>query len=233
MREYPNLYADLAAPGNPSGGTRVQTALHVVLPMPDPLLPAPIENPSPVLDPDARRVDTAQQLPPHRGKVGRVTDHLAAISADAREWVELQIELIRNEVTEKVDMVTAKVNQVAEVGKVIEAGGLFFPIAGFVGLYAFGFLLATVAVGIGWAFASEGATVLRPLFWGLLILTFLLLLIVGVSILIGMRRVDKSRAIEASLKMPDVSESDQMTPLPNTRHQLQDLERDHARQMAS
>ena len=197
--------------------------------MPDPssLLPAPIENPSPVLDPDAARVATARQLPPHRGKVGRVTDHLAAISADAREWVELRIDLVKAEVTEKIDETKSSVERKA-------IGAAFLAAAGVVALYGLGFLFGTLAAGLGWAFAgADGAQVLRPGFWGLLITTVLLFAIAGILAVLGKNRLEAAKAIDLSLKTPEFSESSASTPAPKTRHQLQDMEAAHARQTTS
>ena len=196
--------------------------------MPDPSsrLPAPIDAPSPVLDPDARRVETTRQLPPHRGKVGRVTDHLAAISADAREWVELRIDLVKAEVTEKIDETKSSVERKA-------IGAAFFAAGGVVALYGLGFLFALLAVGLGWAFAGTGAEVLRPLFWGLLITTILLFAIAGIFALIGKNKLEAAKAIDANIKMPDVTASTASTPAPKTRHQLQEMEAAHARQTTS
>ncbi len=177
-----------------------------------------------MLDPDARRVDTSHQLPPHRGKVARVSDHLAAISADAREWVELRIDLVKAEVTEKIDETKSSVERKA-IGYGLFAG------AGVVALYALGFLLAMMAVGIGWAFAgSDGSDVLRPLFWGLLVVTLLLFTVAGVVALLGKRRLDAASAIDATLKAPTITESAATTPAPPSRRQLQDMEAAHARQ---
>ncbi len=187
-------------------------------------LPATVENPSPVLDPDAQRIDTARQLPPHRGKVGRVADHLAAISADARDWVELRIDLVKAEVTEKIDETKSSVERKA-------FGAAFLAAAGVVALYGLGFLFALLAVGLGWAFAGhDGAEVLRPLFWGLLITTVLLFAIAGVLGLIGKNKLEAAKAIDASLKTPEFTESDASAPGLKTRHQLQDMEAAHARQ---
>ena len=194
--------------------------------MPDPstTLPARIEHPSPVLDPDARRVDTAHQLPPHRGKVARVADHLAAVSSDAREWVELRIDLVKAEITEKKDEV---VGQAKRVGR----GAAYLAVAGVVALYALGFVLSALAVGLGWAFASrDGSDVLAPLFWGLLVVSALLLVVTGAVALVGRKKLDAAKAIDAKLKAPDYTEADQTASLPPTRAQLQDLEARHARQ---
>ena len=194
--------------------------------MPDPSsrLPAVIETPSPVLDPDARRVGTTHQLPPHRGKVARVTDHLAALSVDAREWVELRIDLVKAEVTEKKD-------EVMDKAKRIGTGAAFLAAAGVVALYLIGFVLSALAVGVGWAAADgDGSDVLRPLFWGLLAVCGLLLAVVAVLALIGKSKLDAAQAIDAKLKAPEMREATETAPLPPGRARLQEMEAAHARQ---
>lgn len=195
--------------------------------MPDPTgrstLPAPVSAPSPVLDPDAVRQPVTHQLPPHRGKVGRITDHVAAVSADLREWVELRIDLAKVEINDKKDEVVGQAKRVG-VGVGFLAG------AGVVALYLVGFLFAAIAVGIGWAFAAEGSAVLRPLFWGLLIVNAILLLITGVLALVGKNKMEAAKAIDAKLKAPEYSEANETASMPPTRPQLQDLEARHARQ---
>ncbi|HEX8386852.1 MAG TPA: phage holin family protein [Rubricoccaceae bacterium] len=185
--------------------------------MPDPSsnLPAPIERPSPVRDPDAVRVPTSHQLPAHRGKVARVGDHVAAISADLREWVELRIDLAKAEVGDKIDETKARVERAAEPL-------VYYAVAGVVALYLLGFALAALAWGL--------AMWLGDPFWGFLIVTVLLAVVVGTLGLIGKRKQDKAKAVEARLKAPEFKESTETAPLPPTRRQLQDLEDRHARQ---
>lgn len=179
-------------------------------------LPAPLEAPSPVLDPDAARAPVSHQLPPHQSKAGRVGDHLAAISADLREVVELRIDLVKAEVTEKVEAAKATGERFGEVAK-------FGVPAAVLALYLLGFVLATLAIGLGWWLGN--------LFWGALIVTGLLLLTVGTLGLIAKSKLDRAKAVAARLKpTPKATETAAATPGPPTRPQLQDLEREHARQ---
>lgn len=187
-------------------------------------LPAPLEAPSPVLDPDAVRAPVSHQLPPHQSKAGRVGDHLAAISADLREIVELRIDLLKAEVAEVAGKVEGSQDAIKQTVMFGAPGAVL-------ALYLIGFILLTTAVGIGY--------LLGHLFWGLLIVTAVLVMIVVPLLLIAKKkaaRVEYSleEAVQAFKRLigkgPDVAETDAATPGPPTRHQLQDLEREHARQ---
>jgi hypothetical protein len=75
------------------------------------------------------------RLPAHRNKAERVTDHLAGLSEDLREWVELRIQLIRKEIEEKIEGRLSTVKGIVAVGVVAAITALF--------------ALVTLAVGIG------------------------------------------------------------------------------------
>ena len=171
-------------------------------------LPAVIDHPSPVLDPDAVRVPTTHQLPPHRDKLGRVTDHVAALSADLRVWTELQIALLQR----KVEGVVGIVDRIQHL---IPALQMYVPGAILV-LIGLLFLLVTLALGLG---ALVGSVWL-----GFLITTVLLLGAGGVMIWIGRRRQQATEAVIAKLK------DDQKSAKSSTRDDVADTERLAARQ---
>ncbi len=149
-----------------------------------PFLPAPISQPSPVLDPDAVRVPVSHQLPPHRDKLGRVTDHVAALSADLRVWTELQIALLQR----KVEGVVGIVDRLQHL---VPALQMYVPGAILV-LIGLLFLLVTAALGLGALIGSP---------WlGFLIVTLTLLVAGGVLIWIGRRRQRETEAVVAKLK---------------------------------
>lgn len=157
--------------------------------MPDPTdgrstLPAIIEQPSPVLDPDAVRVPTTLQLPPHRDKAGRVADHVAALSADMRAWTELQIALLWRKV-EGVVGIFERIQHLVPALKLYVPGALLVV----VGLF---FLLVTAALGVG---ALVGS------YWlGFLIVTLVLFAVGGGLIWAGRRRQRDAEAVQAKLK---------------------------------
>lgn len=84
-------------------------------------------------------------LPPHRGKVERITDHLAGISESARELVELRIDLARREIMEFVEGKLSTFKGGAIVGALFALAGLFFCVA-----LALGFAGVLIAVGLSW-----------------------------------------------------------------------------------
>lgn len=147
--------------------------------MPGRNLPAPIQEPSPVLDPDAARVPTSHQLPPHRTQTGRIADHVAALSADLREWTELRIELVQR----KVEGVVGIFERVKHY---LDAAKFFVPAAVF-GLVGLLFVFVTLALGVG---ALVGSVWL-----GFLIVTVALLVAAGVFGWLGMRSVREAEAL--------------------------------------
>lgn len=147
-------------------------------------LPAPIEEPSPVLDPTATVLPESRQLPPHQTKLDRVTGHLAALSADLRDWTEIRIALVQR----KVEGV---VGQIERFQHYLDAAP-FFAGAAFLGIVGLVFIFITLALGIGAAVGSPWA--------GFLITTLLVLAIAGVLGWLGFRKVQEAQAILAEAK---------------------------------
>lgn len=115
-------------------------------------LPARRDTP-PLLDETAEPVSVAHRLPEHHGKLARITEHVAGLSEDLREWVELRVEVMKREIEETA--------QAAVVMGVVGA------LAGF-------FALLTLALGFSALYLLTGMS--RPLgyFLGFLTLTVLL-----------------------------------------------------------
>lgn len=157
--------------------------------MPGRNLPAPITEPSPVLDPDAVRVPTSHQLAPHRTQTGRIADHLAAISADLRAWTELRIELVQRKV-EGIVGIVERVQHYADAAKYF-APALVLLVIGLV------FVFVTLALGIG---ALVGSAWL-----GFLIVTVLLLGVAGTLAYVGMRKVKEMQALVLEAKKAEKS----------------------------
>lgn len=93
---------------------------------------------------------------PRRGKLGRIAGHTQGLVEDLREWIDLRIDLAILEVEEKVDDLR---NEVA----------LGLTLA-FFGFFAALFVFTTAAIGLGWLLGHP--------FWGFLIVTGVLLLVV-------------------------------------------------------
>ncbi|MEM1056419.1 MAG: phage holin family protein [Bacteroidota bacterium] len=130
------------------------------------------------------------QLPARRGKLERVQDHVAAISADLREYVELRIALTKAEINETIDEKTAQAKEKAKPFG-------FFAAAGFFALYWLGFTFALIAAGFAWIFGAD--PVFGPAFFGILVSWGVLLLCVAIPALIG-RRLLKKQEVEAKAK---------------------------------
>jgi hypothetical protein len=156
----------------------------------------------------------ARQLPPHRGKLARIGDHAAALSADLREWMELRIALVKAEVQEKVEEVKASLRR-----KGIAIG--FLAAAGVLALYGLGFLFGTLAWGLAALFES--------VWLGMLVTTLVIFLIAAVLGFVGKRRLDEDQAIEARARVSRITESREGHAPPPSRAQLQDLEAQKAR----
>ena len=144
------------------------------------LLPVPSTTGSPVLDPAAERAPESRMLPPHVGKAGRIGDHLAAISADLREWTELRIALVQR----KVEGVVGIFERVQHF---VPALKFYVPAAGLALVGAL-FILVTLAIGLG--------ALLNAYWAGFLIVTLLLLFAAGVLFVLGQRA---QKAIEAEV----------------------------------
>ncbi len=147
-------------------------------------LPVPVREPSPVLDPSARVAPENHQLPPHQTKLDRVTGHVASLSSDLREYVELRIALVQR----KVEGI---VGQIERFQHYLDAAPLFVA-AAFLAIVGLVFVFLTLALGIGTAIGS---------FWaGFLITT--VLIVVGAAVLgwLGLRKVREAQAIETEAK---------------------------------
>ncbi len=186
----------------PPAAPPVGPAGRAVPPVPTPsTLPAPITEPSPTLAGLAPTPGGAPQvapesrmLPPHQTKLDRVTGHVAALSADLREWTELRIDLVKRQ----IEGIQAQIERFQHYAA---AAGFFVP-AALLALTAVLFLFVTVALGIGALLGSYA--------WGFFVTT--LLLLVGAAVLgwLGLRSVREAqaRAEEARRRERDTQERD-------------------------
>jgi hypothetical protein len=93
---------------------------------------------------------------PRGGKLGRIAGHTQGLVEDLREWIDLRIDLAILEIEEKVDSIR---NEVA----------LGLTLA-FFGFFAALFVFTTAALGLGWLLGHP--------FWGFLLVSIVLLLVV-------------------------------------------------------
>ncbi|MFN3596338.1 MAG: phage holin family protein [Rubricoccaceae bacterium] len=186
------------------------------MPSSPPLPPAPPSASAPPLQPP---IPETRQLPPHRGKLGRMVDHAAAVSADLREWVELRIALVQRQVLDKRDEVLAKKDEAIGIAKPALPAALL-------ALYLLGFVLLTLAIGLGWWLGHP--------FWGFLIVTLLLAVVVGALGAVAKKRLDAFQRTNVELTRPPVTAADVPTP-PQTLspNELTNLEAQKARQAAA
>ncbi|HLA63530.1 MAG TPA: phage holin family protein [Rhodothermales bacterium] len=87
-------------------------------------LPARRDTP-PLLDPDAETAPVTHRLPAHKGKLERMTDHIAGIGEDVKDLVELRIQLVKREVMEQNEGRLTSVKGQAVFGALAAMSGVF------------------------------------------------------------------------------------------------------------
>ncbi|WP_412067453.1 phage holin family protein [Rubrivirga sp. IMCC43871] len=147
-------------------------------------LPAPVREPSPTLADAPTIAPESRMLPPHQTKLDRVTGHVAALSEDLREWVELRIDLVKRQVE-------GVVGQLERVQHYLDAAAFFVP-AALLAITAVLFLFVTVALGIG--------DLVGSLWGGFAITTVLLLAVAGLLGWVGMKKVKESQQLAMEAK---------------------------------
>ena len=186
-----------APPVSPPPASPRPVAPPTASPLPGPrpgTLPVPITEPSPTLAPPREIVPESHQLPPHQTKLDRVTGHVAALSADLREWVELRIDLVKRQV-EGLQGILERVQHYLDAAP-------FFVGALALGLSGVMFVFVAVAFGIGALVGSLG--------WGFLITAVLLLAVGGGLGWLGLKRVRRAQeeAAEARKRERDARHRD-------------------------
>ncbi len=150
---------------------------------PPPVSPPPVGTIS-VVEPVPTVAPESRMLPPHQTKTERVADHVAAVSADLREWVELRIALVKRQV-EGVVGILERVQHLAEAAKMAVPGVVLI----LIGLM---FLLVTLALGIG--------ALIGSVWGGFAIVTAVLLVAGGVLVWLGKKRYDEAEEAVAEAK---------------------------------
>ena len=201
-----------ADPPPVGGGRPVVAVVDDVAPVST--VPALVQEPSPVLSatPGAPAVaPETRMLPPHQTKTERVADHVAAISADLREWTELRIALVKRQI-EGVVGILERLQHLADAAKLAIPGALLVILAALL-------FVITLALGIG---ALIGST------WGgFAIVATLLLVIGGVLVWLGKKRYDQAQEEVAEAKRAERSQRTM------TREQIEEEQRRSATLSAS
>ncbi|WP_412062962.1 phage holin family protein [Rubrivirga sp. IMCC45206] len=173
-------------------------------------LPAPVGEPSPTLADRPTIAPETRMLPPHQTKLDRVTGHVAALSEDLREWVELRIDLVKRQVE-------GVVGQLERVQHYLDAAAFFVP-AALLAITAVLFLFVTVALLIG--------DLVGSVWGGFAITTVLMLVVAGLLGWVGMKKVKESQQLAMEAKR--ASQNAQSL----TREQIQEAQRQSAARSA-
>jgi hypothetical protein len=142
-------------------------------------------DPAPIGPPPVAVIDESHRLPPHRGKIARVQDHLQGTVNGLTEWMELRIAIIRREVEEAVE---AKKHQAEVLAKAWGVTAVLGLAAALMALFFLGFL-----------FSALWGLVLLSVLWSLALGYLTLVVLLGVGALVAMRR---AKAAGARLQSP-------------------------------
>lgn len=104
--------------------------------------PPPAQSSVPARTGDGAPIlDDEHQLPVHKGKVGRVTDHVKGAADSLTDWFELRIALLKREVK---DEIAAKKAKAEELGKAYGILAVLALVTAVLALFVFGFLFSAL-----------------------------------------------------------------------------------------
>lgn len=146
----------------------------------DPALPPAASVPARSGD-GASMDGAAHQLPAHRGKVGRVTDHVKGAADSLTDWFELRIALLKREIKDEVE--SAK-EQAAALGKAYGVAAVLALVAALVLLFVLGFLFSAL-----WGLLLGSGNEL----WSLTLGYFTLTALLGLGALVALRRAKRTQ----------------------------------------
>ncbi|MGB3541811.1 phage holin family protein [Rubrivirga sp.] len=149
-------------------------------------------------------------LPPHRTKLERITDHVAAVSEDLRDYVELRVALVKRQI-EGVIGIIERVQHLVEAAKLAIPGVILLILGAL-------FLLVTIALFLGQLLDNYGL--------GFLIVTLVLLVAGGVLVWLAKRRYDAIQEEVARAKR------EQRNAESASRDELEDAQRRRVQQAA-
>lgn len=143
-------------------------------PISPPPVPARVGTSQPVLDDE-------HLLPAHKGKVGRVTDHVKGAANSLTDWFELRIALLKREVKDEIQTVK---DQAAEMGKAYGAVAVLALVSAVVALFVAGFLFSAL-----WGLLLGDEAEL----WSLTLGFFTLMLLFVIGTLVALRRAKRTQ----------------------------------------
>jgi hypothetical protein len=121
------------------------------------------------------------QLPVHKGKVGRVTDHVKGAANSLTDWFELRIALLKREVKDEIE---AAKKQGSELAKAYGAAAVLGLVAAVVALFVAGFLFSAL-----WGLLlGEGSEL-----WSLTLGFFTLMLLFAIGAAISLNKAEKKK----------------------------------------
>lgn len=125
--------------------------------------------------------DEEHQLPVHKGKVGRVADHVSGAAHSLTDWFELRIALLKREVKDEIQTVK---DQATEMGKAYGAVAVLALVAAVVALFFAGFLFSAL-----WGLLLGDEAEL----WSLTLGYFTLMLLFALGTLVALRRAKRKQ----------------------------------------
>lgn len=121
------------------------------------------------------------RLPAHRGKVGRVTDHVKGAADSLTDWFELRIALLKREVKDEIKSFK---EQAAALGKAYGVAAVLALVAAFVLLFVLGFLFSAL-----WGLVLGSGNGL----WSLTLGYLTLMVVLGLGALLAFRRAKRTQ----------------------------------------
>lgn len=148
-------------------------------------------------------LDEEHQLPVHKGKVGRVTDHVKGAANSLTDWFELRIALLKREVKDEIQTVKS---QATEMAKAYGAVAVLALVAAVVALFVAGFLFSAL-----WGLLLGDDAEL----WSLTLGFFTLMLLFAIGAFVSLRRAEKKKqhlSIFSDKEPEPVTESTSRSP---------------------
>lgn len=144
-------------------------------PLAEPRASVPARTDTPILD-------EGHQLPVHKGKVGRVTDHVKGAANSLTDWFELRIALLKREVKDEIQTVK---DQATTLGKAYGVAAVLALVALVVALFFLGFLFSALW---GWLLLGPENEL-----WSLTLGYGTLLFLFAIGALVALRRARRAQ----------------------------------------